>query len=128
MRISIDYADLDDLLVKYQETQEDKLTRNEVKFLKSVLFALADMNSKENKLVHFMLDGCDISFGAEAPADMTLAELLKQCDRIKPDYCACGIRSYHPENDYSRVELSFDYDDVKKVYFPVGCTILPKEG
>lgn len=32
----------------------------------------------------FVLNGCDISFVAEAPADITLEQLLKQCDRIKP--------------------------------------------
>lgn len=128
MRINIDYAELDDLLVKYQETQENKLTRNDVKFLKNVLWTIAELNNNAQSKVHFMLDGCDISFGAEAPVDMTLAELLKQCDRITPDWCACGIRSYNPERDYSRVELSFDYDDVKKVDDPVSCTIRPKEG
>lgn len=79
--------------------------------------------NKTNKRVHFILDGCDISFGAEAPADMTLAELLKQCDRIKPDWCACGIRSYNPEKDYSQIELSFDYDDVRKTNDDVACSI-----
>ena len=79
--------------------------------------------NKTNKRVHFILDGCDISFGAEAPADMTLAELLEQCDRIKPDWCACGIRSYNPEKDYSQIELSFDYDDVRKTNDDVACSI-----
>lgn len=83
--------------------------------------------SKTNERVHFILDGCDISFGAEAPADITLAELLKQCDRVKPDYCACGIRSYNPEKDYSQIELSFDYDDVCKTDENVSCSIEPKE-
>ena len=32
----------------------------------------------------FVLNGCDISFVAEAPADITLEQLLKQCDRIRP--------------------------------------------
>jgi len=88
---------------------------------------IVGLHNEANKKVHFILDGCDISFGAEAPADMTLAELLKQCDRIQPDWCACGIRSYDPKHDYSRVELSFDYDDVRKVYDPVSCRITPKE-
>jgi len=88
---------------------------------------IVGLNNEANKKVHFILDGCDISFGAEAPADMTLAELLKQCDRIQPDWCACGIRSYDPEHDYSQVELSFDYDDVRKVHDPVSCRIMPKE-
>ena len=41
----------------------------------------------------FILNGCDISFIAEAPEDITLKELLKQTDKLKPDWCACGIRS-----------------------------------
>lgn len=84
---------------------------------------MAELNEKAHERVRFILDGCDISFGAEAPADMTLAELLKQCDRIKPDYCACGIRSYDPENDYSQIELSFDYNDVHKTDENVPCSI-----
>lgn len=38
----------------------------------------------------FILNGCDISFIAEAPDDITLKQLLKQCDKIKPDWSACG--------------------------------------
>lgn len=37
--------------------------------------------------MRFVLDGCDISFVAEAPSDITLEQLLKQCDKIKPDWC-----------------------------------------
>ena len=61
-------------------------------------------------MLRFMLDGCDISYAAEAPADMTLAQLLKQCDRIHPDYCACGIRSTD-----EKPELIFGYDSVDYV-------------
>jgi len=61
-------------------------------------------------MLRFMLDGCDISFAAEAPADMTLAQLLKQCDRIHPDWCACGIRSTD-----DKPELIFGYDSVDYV-------------
>ena len=61
-------------------------------------------------MLRFMLDGCDISYAAEAPADMTLAQLLKQCDRIHPDYCACGICSTDEEP-----ELIFGYDSVDYV-------------
>ena len=38
----------------------------------------------------FVFDGCDISFIVEAPEDITLKELLKQADRLVPDWCACG--------------------------------------
>ena len=61
-------------------------------------------------MLRFMLDGCDISFAAEAPADMTLTQLLKQCDRIHPDWCACGIRSNNKKPD-----LIFGYDSVDYV-------------
>lgn len=61
-------------------------------------------------MLRFMLDGCDISYAAEAPADMTLAQLLKQCDRIHADYCACGIRSTDEEP-----ELIFGYNSVDYV-------------
>lgn len=30
----------------------------------------------------FILNGCDISFIAEAPEDITLKQLLKQCDQV----------------------------------------------
>ena len=33
----------------------------------------------------FILNGCDISFIAEAPEDITLKQLLRQTDKIKPD-------------------------------------------
>lgn len=76
--------------------------------------------------IKFVLDGCDISFIAEAPEDMTLSQLLKQCDRIKPDWCACGIRSFDERKDYPNVEIIFDYDNVKKISDDVSCRI--KEG
>ena len=79
------------------------------------------------KRIKFILNGCDISFAAEAPADITLEKLLKQCDRIIPDYCACGIRSHDPERDWD-AELYFDYDDVRKLSEDVSCSIKPKEG
>ena len=43
----------------------------------------------------FRLDGYDIFFIAEAPEDITLKQLLKQCDKIEPDWGACGIRSLY---------------------------------
>ena len=62
----------------------------------------------------FILNGCDIYFVAEAPKDITLEQLLKQCDRIIPDYCACGIKSADPEV-YGKddVELLIDYDNIR---------------
>lgn len=61
-------------------------------------------------MLRFVLDGCDISYAAEAPADMTLAQLLKQCDRIHPNWCACGICSTD-----EKPELIFGYNSVDYV-------------
>lgn len=76
----------------------------------------------------FILNGCDISFTAEAPADITLAQLLKQCDRIQPHWCACGICSYShygfsEEDDHRAPEIIFTYDDVRKANDDVSCNI-----
>lgn len=76
--------------------------------------------------IKFMLDGCDICFTAQAPKDITLEQLLKQCDRIKPHYCACGIRSLN-EDDWDEVEIDIDYDDIKKTSEDVPCDILNKK-
>lgn len=72
--------------------------------------------------IKFLLNGCDISFIAEAPEDITLKQLLKQCDKIKPDWCACGIRSCPDEQ--LPVEISIDYDSIKKLEDDVSCTIM----
>ena len=64
--------------------------------------------------IRFWLDGCDITFLAEAPEDITLKELLKQCDRIEPEYCACGLKSLRKEHERFQTELIFTKDDVKK--------------
>lgn len=68
----------------------------------------------------FKLNGCDISFIAEAPEDITLKQLLKQTDKIKPDWCACGICSV---DDDEEPEIIIGYDSVKKVNDSVSCTI-----
>ena len=73
--------------------------------------------------IKFILNGCDISFVAEAPEDITLSQLLKQCDRIKPDWCACGIKSCSDNYTDEDIEISFDYDDVKKTSENVSCSI-----
>ncbi len=67
--------------------------------------------------IKFILNGCDISFIAEAPADITLEQLLKQCDKIIPDYCACGICSLDYCNLDNNVvpEVKIGYDSIKKV-------------
>ena len=71
--------------------------------------------------IRFILNGCDISFVAEAPEDITLKQLLKQCDRIKPHWCACGICSC--DNDYP-TEIVIDYDNIRKTSEDVSCTII----
>ena len=60
-----------------------------------------------------MLNGCDISFIAEAPDDITLKELLKQTDRIQPQWCACGIRSLSPNEEKLDTEIFIEKDSVR---------------
>lgn len=74
----------------------------------------------------FILNGCDISFIAEAPEDITLKQLLKQCSRIIPDWCACGICTleaggYSPD---SKPEVIIEYNNVYKASSDVSCRIL----
>lgn len=80
-------------------------------------------------MIKFVLNGCDISFLAEAPEDVSLKQLLKQCDRIRPYYCACGICSVKsnasPYIESDETELIFSYDDVRKADKEVSCKILP---
>lgn len=74
--------------------------------------------------IRFMLDGCDISFVAEGPADMTLEQLVKQASRIQPDWCTCGVRElYNRGEDKLPTEIVFDYDDVRKVDPNAPCSI-----
>lgn len=75
----------------------------------------------------FILNGCDISFYAEAPEDITLKQLLKQCDRVDPYWCACGIRSCDEVEEKIPTEIYIDYDDVRKANEDVNCRIRPKE-
>ena len=76
-------------------------------------------------MMRFILNGCDISFYAEAPEDITLKQLLKQCDKIKPDWCACGIRSINEiEDKIWEPEIRITYDSVEKVDKDAPCTIV----
>ena len=88
----------------------------------------SNLNEPEER-IKFVLNGCDILFIAEAPADITLRQLLKQCDRIKPWWCACGICSLERAGYSSnqKVEVSIDYNDVKIVDEYASCTILEDE-
>ena len=76
--------------------------------------------------MRFVLNGCDISFVAEAPENMTVKQLVEQADRIVPDYCACGVCSL--EDDQLKTEIIFDYDDVRKADPAAPCTIKVKGG
>lgn len=73
----------------------------------------------------FILNGCDISFIAEAPEDITLKQLLAQCDKIYPDWCACGIcsceRAGYGEN--MDTEIIIDYNSIRKANDDVSCSI-----
>ncbi len=70
----------------------------------------------------FILNGCDISFVAEAPSDITLGQLIKQTDKIEPDWCACGICSCSDPS--AEPEIIIDYDSVRKANDDVDCIIL----
>lgn len=76
----------------------------------------------------FILNGCDISFVAEAPEDITLKQLLKQCDKIEPDWCACGIRSFGEKDGNLETEIIIGYDSIKKVNDDVACSIIEEKG
>ena len=70
-----------------------------------------------SKKIKFVLNGCDIWFVAEAPENITLKQLLKQCDKIKPHWCACGICSSGKNGHSSEAvpEISIDYNSIKKI-------------
>ena len=78
------------------------------------------------KKITFVLNGCDISFWAIAPKDITLEQLLKQCDKIKPNWCACGIKSEDFEE--KDAEIIIDYDSIKKANDSVSCSIIEDKG
>lgn len=73
----------------------------------------------------FVLNGCDISFIAEAPEDITLKQLLAQCDKIYPDWCACGICSCERVgfSENINTEIIIGYDSIEKTSDDVACQI-----
>ena len=76
----------------------------------------------------FVLNGCDISFVAEAPEDIKLRDLIIQCDRIEPDWCACGICSLEARELYNaETEIFITEGDVWKANDGVCCKIRPKK-
>ncbi len=72
--------------------------------------------------IKFWLNGCDIAFIAEAPEDITLKQLLKRCDRIHPDWCACGICSLG-NGDERQAQIAIDYDGIRKTDDTAPCKI-----
>lgn len=80
------------------------------------------------KEIKFILNGCDISFIAVAPADITLEQLLRQTNRIEPYWCACGICSAEKESrENAAPEIRITYDDVEKIDPKVSCHIIEEE-
>lgn len=80
----------------------------------------------EVKKIKFVLNGSDISFLAEAPEDMTLNQLLKQCDRIDTSgWGECGICTCKRAGVSSKPTpaITFDYNDVKKNKEDLPCEI-----
>ena len=94
--------------------------------IKNGLKDILHVDAKEPANIKFVLNGCDISFTAEAPEDITLKQLLKQCDKIKPDWCACGICSYERAgfNETCEPEIIISYDDIRKSSDDVSCRII----
>ena len=81
------------------------------------------------KMIRFMLDGCDINFLAEAPEDITLKQLLEQCDKIRPHWCACGIRSLNKYDLNDReAEIEIGYTTIRKTNDDVSCDICETNG
>lgn len=64
----------------------------------------------------FVLNGCDIWLIAEAPPDITLKELIQQCDKIRPHWCKCGICSLEKEEFEKGIEpdVIIGYDSIQK--------------
>ena len=112
----------------FEETIEDEASQTSDSYVKtSYLDKLAEdfldeyfAQDKSAERIKFTLNGCDISFIATAPADMTVEQLVKQGTRIIPDWCACGICD---ADDCLDEEIVFDYDDVDTTSGSVSCRI-----
>lgn len=72
----------------------------------------------------FILNSCGINFVAEAPEDITLKQLLKQCDKIKLHWCACGIRSLNKYKQNLNIEIKIDYNNIQKIDDDAPCDII----
>ena len=76
----------------------------------------------------FVLNYGAAMFVAEAPDDMTVAQLVKQNDRIVADWGDGGLSSLENVqlSPSSTPDLVFTHDDVRKTYGDVACRIIPK--
>lgn len=73
----------------------------------------------------FIIEGRDTFLKGVAPADITLKQLLKQCDRIKVAWHSCGLKSdFIPE---APIDIFIMYDSITKVGEHAPCIILPEE-
>ena len=82
-----------------------------------------------SKNIKFVLNGCDISFIAEAPEDITLKQLLAQTDKIVPLWCACGICSLEYNNIREDIpaEIFIDYGGISLANDDVNCVLKEEE-
>ena len=70
----------------------------------------------------FIIEGRGTYLKIVAPADITLKQLLKQCDRIKPAWHGCDLKSdFIPE---APTDIIIMYDSITKVVEDAPCTIL----
>lgn len=68
----------------------------------------------KDKNIVFEMSGCDISYIASAPEDMTIKELLDKVDEIKLLWCACGISKLtQKEQEEAKVEVAFTREKVQ---------------
>lgn len=64
--------------------------------------------------MRFVLIGYHISFIVEAPEDITLRQLIEQCDKIVKEWCNCGICSLDSAgfSNRNKTNIKIGYDDI----------------
>ena len=74
----------------------------------------------------FVLTGDGNTFIVEAPEDITLKQLLAQCDKIQPYIGSCGICSVDESvfTNADDVQLIIGYDSIRKVDDKAWCDIV----
>lgn len=74
----------------------------------------------------FVLTGDGNTFLVEAPEDITLKQLLAQCDKIQPRFGSCGICSVDESvfTNPDEVQLIIGYDSIRKVDDKAWCDIV----